>query len=137
MNEASFWALMFFVVALGNLAIYFSIGIFTNIVAQKVTRMYRLETFNNTIKQDVSFFDKESNLTGAIVSRLSTCPTDLHELLGQNAGVILNNIVTVFACSILGIAYGWKLGKWFFVASLWLEGRSSRQIVVELLELNP
>jgi ATP-binding cassette subfamily B (MDR/TAP) protein 1 len=109
-RAASFWALMFFVVALGNLLIYFSIGVVCNIVAQKVTRKYRLQTFNNTIKQDIAFFDQEANSTGATVSRLSTCSTDLHELLGFNAGVILNNLVTVVACSILGIAYGWKLG---------------------------
>lgn len=34
----------------------------------------------------------------------------MHELLGFNSGLILNNLVTVIACSILGIAYGWKLG---------------------------
>lgn len=78
--------------------------------AQRVTRRYRLETFINTIKQDNTFFDQETNATGAITSRLSTCATDLQELLGMNSGIILNNIVTVLSCTILGIAYGWKLG---------------------------
>jgi len=72
--------------------------------------MYRLETFKNTISQDLAFFDQENNATGAITSRLSTCATDLNELLGFNCGIILNNIVTVISCSVLGIAYGWKLG---------------------------
>ncbi|RMY25666.1 hypothetical protein D0867_00584 [Hortaea werneckii] len=109
-NEGNFWALMFFVLAIANLVIYFAMGWVCNIIMQKVTRRYRLETFNNTAKQDIAFFDKESNSTGAITSRLSTCATDLQELLGFNAGLILNNIVTVISCAILGIAYGWKLG---------------------------
>ncbi|KAI6848552.1 multidrug resistance protein [Hortaea werneckii] len=109
-NEGNFWALMFFVLAIANLIIYFAMGWVCNVIMQKVTRRYRLETFNNTAKQDIAFFDKESNSTGAITSRLSTCATDLQELLGFNAGLILNNIVTVISCAILGIAFGWKLG---------------------------
>ena len=46
----------------------------------------------------------------AIASRLSTCARDLQELLGFNSGIILNNIVAVISCAIIGIAYGWKLG---------------------------
>jgi ATP-binding cassette, subfamily B (MDR/TAP), member 1 len=125
-QKGNFWALMFFVVALGNLVIYFSTGILCNTIVQvsefddsnmtvltafqKVTHKYRLEAFKDTIKQDPAFFDQEHNATGAIASQLSTTATDLHELLGLNSSVILNNIVTVIACAILGIAYGWKLG---------------------------
>ena len=118
---------MFFVVALVNLIIYFFTGVTTNIVAQvskrvigtatrltspsqKVTHRYRLETFVNTAKQDLAFFDQETNAVGAIKSRLSTCASDLTEALGFNAGIILNCVVTVISCAILGIAYGWKLG---------------------------
>lgn len=62
------------------------------------------------MKQDIAFFDKENNATGAITSRLARCATDLQELLSANAGLVINNIVTTISCSILGIAYGWKLG---------------------------
>jgi ATP-binding cassette subfamily B (MDR/TAP) protein 1 len=58
----------------------------------------------------MTFFDEESNAAGAITSRLSRCTNDLQELLSVNAGLILNNMITVLSCSILGIAYGWKLG---------------------------
>lgn len=77
---------------------------------QRVTHIYRLETFNKTVGQEIAFFDKENNATGAITSRLSTVAADLNELLGFNCGIVLNNIVTVISCSVLGIAYGWKLG---------------------------
>lgn len=109
-SEGDFWALMFFVVAIVNWFLYFSLGCVCNIISQKVTRRYRLELFQNTVKQDIAFFDKDSNATGAITSRLSRCATDLQELLSANAGLVLNNVVTTISCSILGIAYGWKLG---------------------------
>ena len=109
-SEGDFWALMFFIVAIVNWFIYFSLGCVCNIISQKVTRRYRLELFQNTAKQSLAFFDKEHNATGAITSRLARCATDLQELLSANAGLVITNIVTTVSCSILGIAYGWKLG---------------------------
>jgi ATP-binding cassette subfamily B (MDR/TAP) protein 1 len=109
-SEGDFWSLMFFIVAIVNWFLYFSLGCVCNIISQKVTRRYRLELFQNTAKQSLAFFDKENNATGAITSRLARCATDLQELLSANAGLVITNIVTTVSCSILGIAYGWKLG---------------------------
>lgn len=109
-SEGDFWALMFFVVAIANFFFYFVLGVTCNMISQAVTRRYRLELFKNTVKQDIAFFDKEVNATGATTSRLSRCATDLQELLSANAGLVLNNVVTTISCCILGIAYGWKLG---------------------------
>ena len=52
----------------------------------------------------------EQNATGAISSRLLNNALNLNELLGINFGLIMVNIVNVISVSILGIAYGWKLG---------------------------
>ena len=109
-SEGDFWSLMFFIVAIVNWFLYFSLGCVCNIISQKVTRRYRLELFQNTAMQSLAFFDKENNATGAITSRLARCATDLQELLSANAGLVITNIVTTVSCSILGIAYGWKLG---------------------------
>ncbi|RYP83762.1 hypothetical protein DL769_001294 [Monosporascus sp. CRB-8-3] len=109
-RRGDFWALMFFVVALANFFLYFVLGWLANIIIQKVSRRYRRELFRNTMKQDIAFFDLEHNATGAICARLFTHASNLNELLGINSGLILINIVTVIAVSVLGIAYGWKLG---------------------------
>ncbi|KAL9091601.1 MAG: hypothetical protein Q9159_001339 [Coniocarpon cinnabarinum] len=109
-SRGNFWALMFFVVAIANLFLYFILGWIVNIIIQKVSRRYRCELFRNTMKQDIGFFDAEHNATGAICSRLLSNASDLNELLGINSGLILINISTVVSISIMGIAYGWKLG---------------------------
>ncbi|KAM5505604.1 putative ABC-type xenobiotic transporter [Microsporum canis] len=62
------------------------------------------------MKQDIAFFDLEHNATGAICARLLIHASNLNELLGVNSGLILINIVTIISVSVLGIAYGWKLG---------------------------
>lgn len=66
--------------------------------------------FENIIKQDMEFFDKPDNATGALVSRLSTQPTQLQELLSFNLSLIVTTIVNVISTNILSIAVGWKLG---------------------------
>ncbi|RYP20120.1 hypothetical protein DL765_002962 [Monosporascus sp. GIB2] len=117
-RRGDFWALMFFVVALANFFLYFVLGWLANIIIQKVCRRYRRELFRNTIKQDIAFFDLEHNATGAICARLLAHASNLLELLGINSGLILINIVTVIAVSVLGITYGWNLGLLCIFAAL-------------------
>lgn len=66
--------------------------------------------FDSILKQDVQFFDRTENTTGALSSKLSSQPTNLQELWSFNLAMILIVIVNIIASSILGLAYGWKLG---------------------------
>ena len=109
-DQGDFYSLMFFMVALGNIVAYGLIGWFSNKVVQHVSRGYRLEIFDLILKQDMNFFDKEENATGALVSNLSTYPNSLVELLGFNVMLIFINIISVVSSCILAIVTGWKLG---------------------------
>ncbi|KAF7560030.1 hypothetical protein G7046_g4121 [Stylonectria norvegica] len=109
-HEANFYSLMFFMVALGNLFIYVVAGWISNIIGQYVMRIYRAEIFDNTLRQDMTFFDNPDNGTGALVSRLAAEPTNLQELLSMNIALMMINVVTLLSSCILAIAYGWKLG---------------------------
>ena len=73
-------------------------------------RYYRREIFNLTLKQKMTFFDDPANSTGALVSRLSSEPVNLQDLLSMNVGLIFINIITVTSSCILAIVTGWKLG---------------------------
>ncbi|ENI01981.1 hypothetical protein COCC4DRAFT_202734 [Bipolaris maydis ATCC 48331] len=109
-DEGDFYSLMFFVVALGDLAIYSIIGWTSNIVAQVVERKFRREIFDLVLKQDMAFFDDQSNASGALVSKLSGYPDHLRDLMGFNLMLIFINVVNVVSSSILAISVGWKLG---------------------------
>ncbi|EFQ97875.1 multidrug resistance protein 1 [Nannizzia gypsea CBS 118893] len=109
-RQGNFWALMFFVIALANFLVYFVVGWTANVIIQEVSRRYRRELFRNTLKQDIAFFNQEHNATGSICARLLIHASNLNELLGINSGLILINVVTIISVSVLGIAYGWKLG---------------------------
>lgn len=80
--------------------------------------VYRSELFDNTLRQDMIFFDDPDRGTGALVSRLAAEPTSLQELLSMNLSLIMINIVTVLSSSVLAIAYGYKLGLVLTFAAL-------------------
>lgn len=101
---------MFFVVALANLLAYAIFGWVSNVVAQHILKSYRLELFNNIMRQDMAFFDEQAHSTGALVSRLSAEPQNIMELLSMNLGMIFVNIINVVSSCVLAIAIGWKLG---------------------------
>jgi ATP-binding cassette, subfamily B (MDR/TAP), member 1 len=72
--------------------------------------VYRCEVFDNTLRQDMIFFDHPDNNVGGLVSRLSSEPTCLQELISVNIGLIVINMVNVLSSSILAIVVGWQLG---------------------------
>ena len=109
-RRGDFWALMSFVLALIVLVLYFTVGWVVNIIIQGVGRKYRRELFKDMMRQELAFFSLDHNATGAICSRLLIHVANVHDLLGLNSALTLVNLVTVLAVSILGIAYGWKLG---------------------------
>ncbi|UNI22138.1 hypothetical protein JDV02_008057 [Purpureocillium takamizusanense] len=109
-SRGNFFALMFFVVALANFVAYFIAGWLANILAQTVMKFYRGEIFDNTLRQDMTFFDHTDNSTGALVSRLASEPTSLQELLSMNVALLVINVVNLVSSSVLAIAVGWKLG---------------------------
>lgn len=109
-QQANFYSLMFFVLALGNLLGYFCIGIATNTIGQSITHRYRHEMVKHILDFDQDFFDCTENSSGALTSKLSSAPSNLQELMSANLGLIVNVVVNIVSCSVLGIAFGWKLG---------------------------
>ena len=108
-SKGNFWALIFFVLALGVLVSYALIGFCCTTSAFKVTRGYRSQYFNAMLTQDIGFFDIEGHSSGALTSKLSTDPQRLMELISGNIGLILIVIVNLISSCALALAYGWKL----------------------------
>lgn len=117
-QQADFYALMFFVLALANLLGYFCIGIATNIIGQTLTHRYRREMIRRIVHFDQDFFDRPENSSGALTAKLSSVPSAVQELLSANFGLMLKVMVDVAASSVLGIAFGWKLGLTLVFAGL-------------------
>ncbi|KAJ2985070.1 hypothetical protein NUW58_g5730 [Xylaria curta] len=108
-RRGDFFALMFFVLALGALVIYFVVGYAANVIAQQISHRYRCQLLGDVLRQDLQFFDRPENTTGALASRIDSYPQALLELMGFNIGLILISTVGVIASAIVAFAYGWKL----------------------------
>ncbi|KAI5802978.1 P-loop containing nucleoside triphosphate hydrolase protein [Geopyxis carbonaria] len=109
-RDGDFYALMFFIVAIINLLAYYAMGHLATSLSIDLTFQYRLQMFHAVLRQDTSFFDSPLNSTGALVSKLSTHPTQLQELISFNFALILVTIINVLSSAILALAAGWKLG---------------------------
>lgn len=106
-EDAHFWSLMFFVVGLGALVAYAILGWLMTILGVLLGMFYRLEYFRAILHQNMQFFDRVAS--GALVSRLTTDPSDLHELISVNMGLILSVFISLISSSIVALAYEWKL----------------------------
>nr|A0A1U9YI12.1 RecName: Full=ABC-type transmembrane transporter verA; AltName: Full=Verticillin biosynthesis cluster protein A [Clonostachys rogersoniana]AQZ42156.1 putative ABC multidrug transporter [Gliocladium sp.] len=105
-SDANFWSLMFFVVGLGAMISYAILGFFMTLLGVYLTRFYRLEYFRAVLQQPVEFFDRVAS--GTLLSRLSSDPSNLHELISINMGLLISIFVSVISASIIGLAYSWK-----------------------------
>ncbi|VUC31530.1 unnamed protein product [Clonostachys rosea] len=109
-QQGNFYAKMFIVLAFGCLIAYFAVGYAANIVAQGLSHKFRKSLLHDMLRQDLQFFDRDENNTGALVSRIDSNPQSILELMGYNISLVLVAILNITTCSILAIAYSWKLG---------------------------
>lgn len=79
---------------------------------------YRKQLISDMLKQDLRFFDRPENTTGALTSRVDSYPQAVFELMGFNIALIIIAVAAVLACSALAFAYAWKLGCVIVLAGL-------------------
>lgn len=109
-REGNFYATMFIVLAAGCLVAYFALGYATNVVAQQLSHKLRKQGLRDMLRQDLQFFDRAENNTGALTSRVDSNPQSILELMGYNIGLILVAVFNISTCSILAVAHSWNLG---------------------------
>ncbi|WYZ41446.1 hypothetical protein EsH8_V_000341 [Colletotrichum jinshuiense] len=117
-KKGNFFALMFFVLACGCLVIYFIVGWASNVIAQALNHKYRKQIMNDMLRQDLRFFDRPENTTGALSSRVDSYPQAVFELMGFNVALIFVSVVGVLSCCVVALAYGWRLGVVIIFAGL-------------------
>lgn len=108
-EDANFWSLMFLMLGLVSLLAYCVEGSLFGICSEKLILSSRSSAFRSMLRQDISFFDREENSTGALTSFLSTETKHLSGISGVTLGTILMVSTTLSASLILAIAIGWKL----------------------------
>ncbi|KAK9368869.1 P-loop containing nucleoside triphosphate hydrolase protein [Lipomyces kononenkoae] len=90
---------MAFVVTNGSLAY----------VAQRLVRRIRYTSFRQILRQDIAFFDRDENSTGALTATLSRDAQSVEGLSGATLGQILNAAVNVVAGLVLAFSVAPKI----------------------------
>jgi ATP-binding cassette subfamily B (MDR/TAP) protein 1 len=74
-----------------------------------VSSTYQKQYFDGIIRKRIVFFDGEENSSGTLISRLSTDPNQLQELMGVNMSMAIIAAFNVMGCLSISFAFGWKL----------------------------
>ncbi|CAK1588203.1 unnamed protein product [Parnassius mnemosyne] len=120
------------VAAVAGVSMFLQSATFTHAGLKMTTRL-RHQYFSAILKQEIGFFDNESNTVGAMCARLSGDAAEVQGATGLRIGLILQGISSVVVGFILAISYNWKMtlvGAAFFpimVGSMWLEGIMSQK----------
>ncbi|KNC82823.1 hypothetical protein SARC_04906 [Sphaeroforma arctica JP610] len=109
-DQMSAAALDFVILAIvAGVLMFFQTYIFSYAGEKLVTRL-RVMTFSNLIRQDIAFFDDESNNTGSLTARLATDATLVKDVSGQNQGRIVQNMSTLVTAMVIAFVLGsWKV----------------------------
>ncbi|CAG8779799.1 2740_t:CDS:2, partial [Gigaspora rosea] len=108
-HDATFWSLMFVVIAAGTLITNIIQGVIFGISGEKLSERIRSKSFISILRQDISFFDEKDNSIGVLTSKLSLDAAHVHCLTGATIGNILQIIATMIACIIVAFVIGWKM----------------------------
>ncbi|GKT66237.1 ABC transporter [Colletotrichum tofieldiae] len=93
-------------------------GVYARLVQAQDLSVYRKEIINDMLRQDLRFFDRPENTTGALSSRVDSYPQAVFELMGFNVALIFVSVVGVLSCCVVALAYGWRLGIVIIFAGL-------------------
>ncbi|PGH06464.1 hypothetical protein AJ80_08158 [Polytolypa hystricis UAMH7299] len=108
-SDANFWSLMFLMLAIVSFFGYCTNGALFGIASERLTLRARSTAFRSMLRQDIAFFDREENSTGALTSFLSTETKHLSGISGATLGTILMVSTTLVASLIVALVIGWKL----------------------------
>jgi ATP-binding cassette, subfamily B (MDR/TAP), member 1 len=108
-SEINFWALMYLMLGVVNLFAMIILGVSFAFCSERLIHRARDRAFRTMLRQDISFFDKEENSTGALTAFLSTEATHLASISGATLGTLLTCITTLVGACAISLAIGWKL----------------------------
>ncbi|MCJ1401721.1 GTPase-activating protein [Xylographa trunciseda] len=108
-SRAGFWSWMFLTLALVQCLVFCVQGVVFAYCSERLIHRARDRALQSILHQDVAFFDRKENSTGALVSFLSTEATHLAGVSGATLGTILIAVSTLVTGFIVGCIFGWKL----------------------------
>ncbi|KUJ21301.1 multidrug/pheromone exporter, ABC superfamily [Mollisia scopiformis] len=109
-HDIDFWALMFFITGIVILLAFSLQAASFGYGSERLIFYARSKAIRAMLRQDISFFDRPENSSGALVSMLSTEVTGLAGISGATLGSILSALTTIILALAIACAINYKLG---------------------------
>nr|CAG4640700.1 EOG090X02PU [Eulimnadia texana] len=109
-RESEFYALLFLVIGIiAGLASFFQAFMFAT-AGEFLTSRIRVLTFQSILRQEIGWFDKESNSVGSLCARLSGDASSVQGATGSRIGLVFQAVTTMCVSIGLSLYFQWKLG---------------------------
>ncbi|KAF7562159.1 hypothetical protein G7046_g1999 [Stylonectria norvegica] len=109
-NSLNFWALMYLILGLCLLLVFAVQGYCFAVAGSSLGRRGRTRAFASILGQDMAFFNRQGNSSGALAAFLSVEATKLTGISGNTLSAIANSIMTLVSAVAISCSFGWKLG---------------------------
>ena len=92
-------------------------GVMFSIAGENLTSRMRKDAFSAMLQQEMGWYDKVENNTGALCARLSGDCAKVQGATGARVGTVMQGVAGIVIAVVLGLVYNWQLG---LVCSLFL-----------------
>ncbi|XP_062206599.1 ABC transporter B family member 4-like isoform X2 [Phragmites australis] len=108
-KDSSFWALISVVLGVATLIAIPTEYLLFGIAGGKLIQRIRALSFQSIVSQEVAWFDKPSNSSGALGTRLSIDALNVRRLVGDNLALIVQSVASLTTGFVIAFAADWRL----------------------------
>ncbi|CAE6441720.1 unnamed protein product [Rhizoctonia solani] len=109
LREARKWSFWFLIMAIINVATSFVVGFFLSAGSDRIDRRLKLVSLVSLLKQEIGYFDKEENASGALTAAVATHANNVATTIGLVWQQLISATANFVASLILGLVLSWKL----------------------------
>ncbi|KAH7353067.1 hypothetical protein KP509_19G077400 [Ceratopteris richardii] len=108
-KDANFWAAMFLVIACAAMVVIPVQLTCFSIAGNRLIRRVRQLTFKSVLRQEISWFDKSENASGAISARLEGDAVYVKSIVGDTLSLAVQNSSSLVAALVIAFTATWQL----------------------------
>jgi len=109
LRDASFYAWMFFVIAVASLLGNALQQVFLGRMGQELGRRVRTLLFASILRQEVGWFDHEANSSGRLASMLAADASHVRGAVGDALGIMAQNFFCLAFGYLVAFIYEWRM----------------------------
>ncbi|KAI9256130.1 P-loop containing nucleoside triphosphate hydrolase protein [Helicostylum pulchrum] len=124
-----------FIFVIIGIVSFFSMGaqlFFFEVTGEKYTQRLRVQVFDAYMRQEVGFFDREENNTGALTAKLAVDAKNVNDLITRVCGDISSFIATVISGFIISFIHSWALSLIVLCMSPFMIAATAYEYRIEL-----